>query len=57
MLTEYMSGIDFVDTIVVRTTTNKGTSKIRLSEMKKSKTGDIKGRHISTGKGAGRVKI
>jgi len=91
-----MSGIDFIDTIVVRTTTNKGTSivdkpvlpsefmgeqnkekskellnlagdpeittnkgtsKIKLSEMKQSKIVDIKGRYISTGKGTGRVKI
>ena len=91
-----MSGIDFVDTIVVRTTTNKGTSttdkpvlpsefmgeqnkkkskelldiagdpwimsnkgtsKIKLSEMKKPKKVDVTGRYISTGKGTGRLKI
>jgi hypothetical protein len=35
----------------------KGTSKIKLSEMKESKSVDIKGHYISTGKGTGRVKI
>ena len=89
-------GINFIDTIVVRRSLNKGTSsttestskaefmggqntektddrmklagdlwimsgkgttKIKLSEMEKSKTADIKGHYISTGKGTGRVKI
>jgi len=91
-----MAGIDFVDTIVVRTSTNKGTSttdkpvlpsefmgkqneskskelldlagdpwiisskgtsKIKLSEMKRAKIIDVKGRYISTEKGTGRIKI
>lgn len=91
-----MVGIDFVDTIVVRRSVNKGTSTtdkpvlpselmgkqneqkskdllnlagnprtmnsrgtstIRLSEMRKPKSVDVKGRYISTGKGTGRVKI
>jgi len=89
-------GIDFIDTIVVRTSLNKGTSttdepvlpaefmgkqnkqnseerlklagdlwimsgkgttKIKLSDMKESKSVDIKGHYISTGKGTGRIKI
>jgi len=35
----------------------RGTSKIKLSEMRTPKTVDIKGHYISTGKGTGRVKI
>jgi len=35
----------------------KGTSKIKLSEMRAPKTVDITGHYISTGKGTGRVKI
>jgi hypothetical protein len=35
----------------------KGTTKIRLSDMRKPKSVDIKGHYISTGKGTGRVKI
>jgi len=35
----------------------KGTTKIKLSDMEKAKTADIKGHYISTGKGTGRVKI
>jgi len=35
----------------------KGTSKIKLSEMREAKSVDIKGHYISTGKGTGRVKI
>lgn len=35
----------------------RGTSKIKLSEMRTPKTVDIKGRYISTRKGTGRVKI
>ncbi|MGV7226918.1 MAG: hypothetical protein ACQ9CV_08380 [Nitrosopumilus sp.] len=89
-------GINFIDTIVVRRSLNKGTSstyeptspsefmgtqnkqntddrmklagdlwimsgkgttKIRLSDMRKPKSVDIKGHYISTGKGTGRVKI
>ena len=89
-------GINFIDTIVVRRSINKGTSstsepttpaefmgeqnkqnteermklagdlwimsgkgttKVRLSELKESKTVDIKGYYISTGKGTGRIKI
>lgn len=89
-------GINFIDTIVVRRSLNKGTSstnepappsefmgeqnkkntedrvklagdlwimsakgttKIKLSDMKESKTVDVKGYYISTGKGTGRIKI
>ena len=89
-------GINFVDTIVVRRSLNKGTSstnepitkaefmgnqnkqkteermklagdlwimsgkgttKIKLSELRESKTVDFKGHYISTGKGTGRIKI
>jgi hypothetical protein len=89
-------GINFIDTIVVRRSLNKGTSttsesttpsefmgtqnkqntedrmklagdlwimsakgttKIKLSDMKESKPVDIKGHYISTGKGTGRIKI
>jgi len=89
-------GINFIDTIVVRRSLNKGTSstdesttasefmgkqntqntedrmklagdlwimsakgttKIKLSDMEKSKTADIKGHYISTGKGTGRIRI
>lgn len=89
-------GINFIDTIVVRRSLNKGTStssepatpsefmgaqnkqnteermklagdlwimsakgttKIKLSEMRESKTVDLKGYYISTGKGTGRIKI
>jgi len=89
-------GINFIDTIVVRRSINKGTSstsepttpaefmgeqnkqnteermklagdlwimsgkgttKVRLSELKEPKTVDIKGYYISTGKGTGRIKI
>ena len=89
-------GINFLDTIVVRRSLNKGTSsthesatpsefmgnqnrqntdermklagdlwimsakgttKIKLSDMEKSKTADIKGHYISTGKGTGRIRI
>ena len=35
----------------------KGTSKIRLSEMREVKPVDVKGHYISTGKGTGRIKI
>jgi hypothetical protein len=35
----------------------KGTSKIKLSEMRTPKPVDIKGHYISTGKGTGRIKI
>jgi hypothetical protein len=91
-----MTGINFIDTIVVRQTlergtastdkpvlpvdfmgketskTNedrlklagdlwimsaKGTSKIKLSEMQKEKTVDLKGHYISTGRGTSRVKL
>jgi len=91
-----MSGINFIDTIVVRRSLNKGTSsisestskaefmggqntektddrmklagdlwimsgkgttKIKLSDMEKSKTADIKGHYISTGKGTGRIRL
>ena len=91
-----MSGIDYADIIVVRTSinkgtsttdrpvlpsefmgkqneekskellsragdpwimSNKGTSKIKLSEMRKPKPRKITGLYISTGKGTGRVKI
>ena len=91
-----MSGINFIDTIVVRRSLNKGTSstsestspaefmggqnkektedrmklagdlwimsgkgttKIKLSDMEKSKTVDIKGHYISTGKGTGRIRL
>lgn len=91
-----MSGIDFVDTIVVRRTTDKGTrviegpvkptvwvgkefkqqeeerlklagdlmimsargtKKIRLSEMGKTKVPEVKGHFILTGKGTGRIRL
>jgi environmental stress-induced protein Ves len=90
-----MTGIDFKDTVVVRSTNKgtstisgpvepsefmgkqnrkadrermklagdleimsaKGTTKIRLSEMKEPKKVDLKGYYISTGKGTGRIKI
>ncbi|MDH3617842.1 MAG: hypothetical protein OES14_00795 [Nitrosopumilus sp.] len=35
----------------------KGTSKIKLSEMHKEKTVDLKGHYITTGKGTSRIKI
>ncbi len=35
----------------------KGTSKIKLSEMHKEKTVDLKGHYISTGRGTNRVKL
>ena len=35
----------------------KGTSKIKLSEMYKEKTVDLKGHYISTGRGTNRVKL
>lgn len=35
----------------------KGTSMIKLSKMKKSKTIDPKGYYITTGRGTGRVKL
>ncbi len=35
----------------------KGTSKIKLSEMQKEKTIDLKGHYITTGKGTSRVKL
>ncbi len=35
----------------------KGTSKIKLSEMQKEKTVDLKGHYITTGKGTSRVKL
>ena len=35
----------------------KGTSRIKLSEMRTPKPVDIKGHYISTGKGTGRIKI
>lgn len=89
-------GIDFIDTIVVRRSLNKGTSvtsgpvspsefmgnqnkkqaeerlklagdmwimsakgtsRMKLSEMQNSKSVDLKGHYISTGKGTGRIKI
>ena len=91
-----MMGINFIDTIVVRRTIErgtatvdgptkpaefmgeenkqstddrlklagnlwimsaKGTSKIKLSDMKEPKSVDLKGHYISTGKGTGRVQI
>ena len=91
-----MSGIEFVDTIVVRRSvekgtriisepvkpsnwagkefkrheskrlelagdlmimSGKGTSKIKLSEMQKSKTPEIKGHYIVTGRGTGISKL
>jgi hypothetical protein len=36
---------------------NKGTTKIKLSEMRQPKSVDIKGYYISTGKGTGRIKL
>jgi len=89
-------GINFIDTIVVRRSLNKGTSststpvtpaefmgeqnkqnteermklagdlwimsgkgttKVKLSELKESTPVDFKGHYISTGKGTGRIKI
>ena len=35
----------------------KGTTKIKLSDMRKSEPADIKGHYISTGKGTGRIKL
>ena len=35
----------------------KGTTKIKLSDMKKPKSPDMKGFYISTGKGTGRIKL
>jgi len=35
----------------------KGTSKIKLSEMQKEKTAEIKGHYITTGRGTNRVKL
>ncbi len=35
----------------------KGTTKIKLSEMKEEKSVDFKGHYISTGKGTGRIKL
>ena len=35
----------------------KGTSKIKLSEMQKEKTVEIKGHYITTGRGTNRVKL
>ena len=35
----------------------KGTSKIKLSEMQKEKTVDLKGHFITTGKGTSRVRL
>ena len=35
----------------------KGTTKIKLSEMNKPKSVNMKGHYISTGKGTGRVKL
>ena len=35
----------------------KGTSMIKLSKMKKSKTIDPKGRYITTGRGTSRVRL
>jgi len=35
----------------------KGTTKINLSEMAKTKSVDLKGYYISTGKGTGRIKL
>jgi hypothetical protein len=35
----------------------KGTSKIKLSKLQKEKTVDLKGHHISTGRGTSRVKL
>jgi hypothetical protein len=91
-----MTGINFIDTIVVRHTLErgtasedkpvlptefmgkettkanenrlklagdlwimsaKGTSKIKLSEMYKEKTVDLKGHYVTTGRGTGRVKL
>jgi len=37
--------------------TEKGTSTINLSEMKKAKIVNTKGRYVSTNKGTGRIKI
>ncbi len=91
-----MTGINFIDTIVVRQTLErgtasvdkpvlpvdfmgketskinedrlklagdlwimsaKGTSKIKLSEMHKEKTVDLKGHYITTGRGTNRVQL
>ena len=91
-----MTGINFIDTIVVRHTLQKGTSstdkpvlpaefmgketskanndrlklagdlwimsakgtsKIKLSEMHKEKTIDLKGHYITTGKGTSRIRL
>lgn len=35
----------------------KGTTKIKLSDMQKSKSPEMKGFYISTGKGTGRIKL
>ena len=35
----------------------KGTSKIKLSEMYKEKTVDLKGHYITSGRGTSRVKL
>jgi hypothetical protein len=35
----------------------KGTSKIKLSELRETKSVDLKGHYISTGKGTGRIKL
>ena len=35
----------------------KGTTKIKLSELRQPKSADIKGYYISTGKGTGRIKL
>ena len=35
----------------------KGTSKIKLSEMRKTKPVDLKGHYLTTGKGTSRVKV
>ena len=35
----------------------KGTTHIRASEMKETKTPDPKGHYVSTGKGTGRIRL
>jgi hypothetical protein len=36
---------------------SKGTSKIKLSELQKEKTVNLKGHYITTGRGTSRVKL
>jgi hypothetical protein len=46
-------GINFIDTIVVRHNTERGTP----SEEKPVLPADFKGHYITTGKGTGRIKL